>query len=302
MPNAGNVFFRHLDILTTGTTTVSDQSTANTDIIFAGTSSSNEPTLQFMPPAAFNPSPDENLVYSVRSLTAAGVPWLGFGPAYGAVNLGFETTLNVTNGIYISDGELSFTQGIGSNVTLDGNSIIDNGGTVTDAGGGRQGGTSINVNGTVIVGPDGANVFDPGVTEVNGPGVIRELGKNDVVSVGAVGNNFRIDDRAGAFSSFSNIANFSGTIGPAAGSNAPSLGPNATVNLSLLNNTAATVMAADFNTATGMLSLLDASGGDVADFHFTGNPRGLNLSVQNYGLVVTDHPGTSSAIPITFTS
>ena len=288
----------HFVTLTSGTTTISDQSTANTDVIFAGTSLNNEPTLQFIGPATFTGYYPDNRAYSVSSLTVAGNPLTGGSPVYGALGIDYSTNLTVTNGILVSDGQLNVTQGVGSGLILNGNSQIDNGGTFTDAGRGRQSGASITINGTLTLGANGTNVFYPNVAGVSG--VVRELGKNDSVSISQVGTNFRIDDRAGTFSSVSSVSNFTGTIGPAPSSNAPILGKDATIDLFLNNNVASTIYEAYVNTSSGIISFLNNSGKDVYDAHFTGNAHGLNISTQQSFLVLTYHPGTASPTPITF--
>jgi hypothetical protein len=66
-----------------------------------------------------------------------------------------------------------------------------------------------------------------------------------------------------------------------------------------------TTASASFDTTTGMLSLLDASGNDLGDFHFAGDASGLYVNrISSAGFVTindTDQSfGANGNIPITF--
>lgn len=297
----------HIVTLTSGTTTISDQSTANTDIIFAGTSLNNEPTLQFIGSATYEGSDAVTNAYSTRSLTVAGDPWQEGTPAYGSVSLGFRATLEVTNGVHVTDGQLSINSNYVTNVTYGGNSIIDDGGTL-NSGGPRYYSAGSTVDGTITLGTNGANQLSFAGDGLLGNGTIRQLGKNDLTRVDYVAPGVHLDIRSGTLMVAGATGRFDGTIGPANGSRGPSLGSSATVEFFGYGFSPTDTQTAKFDTSTGLLSLLDSSGGTVGDFHFSGNASGLNVSVVqssgfNAGYVaITDHPGTASPIPITFTS
>ena len=299
MSNSTNNFFRHLDILTTGTTTVSDQSTANTDIIFAGTSSSNEPTLQFIG------SVDVTNTYSLRSVTVAGNPWTEGTPSYGTIALGFRANLDITSGVRVIDGQLNIQSFYGTNVAFGGNSLIDDNGTLNSSGA-RQQSPATTLDGTMLLGANGANQASFAGEGLVGNGTLRQIGKDDLTFVDYVGPGVHLDIRSGTLAAGGAVGGIDGTIGPVNG-RGPSLGPTATFEFFGYGFSSTDTKTATFDSSTGLLSLIDSRGQDVGDFHFSGNARGLNVSVVpdsgfNAGYVaITDHPRSASAIPITFT-
>lgn len=278
--------------LTSGTTTISDQSATGTDYIFAGTASSSEPTLQFIG------NVDATYSYGIGSVTVDGHS----SPSYGALNLGFRSQVEVARGITVNNGDLSIDQNSpGSVLTLDGNTTIDNGGTIADASGGVRTGDGVTLNGDITVGSKGANKLSLQVSYLQGNGTIRETGAADSVSVGTVTNGINFDVQKGTLAIGGVAAKFDGTIGPANGVAGPALGRDATVTYDTDGLDFSKITSASFDTSTGLLSFPAAAGG-VATLHFAGDARGLNLSVVNgVGVVITDHPGTTSPIPITFT-
>ena len=306
MSNKSNDFFGQLlkllpnDIvlLTSGETTVSDQSVDGKDFIFASMSSSNAPTLQFIGGFPTIHS------YSPQSLLVAG---------NGNVDVGFGIRLEITNGVNVLFGQLNLSEPFGSVVTLDGNSSINGGGTLTDAGGGTPPGAGFIVNGTFIlngtmtVGSFGSNHLNLAqVASFEGNGTIRQTGTNDITSVGNVAAGVHFDIQKGALQIGSSFGQFDGTIGPTSGSG-PSLGPSANVVFYPEGFSVSQVQTAKFDTSGGLLSLLGGAGQDLADFHFSRDARGLNISVMPSSgpsvssfVSMTDHPGSVSPIPITF--
>src|ERR1700712_3299183 len=125
------LFPNNIEVLTSGVTTVSDQSADGKDFIFAGTSPSSPPTLQFVGGLGTVHS------YSPRSLLVAG---------NGNVDVGFQSKVEVTNGVNVLFGQLNLSETFGSVVTVDGNSSINGGGTLTDAAGGRPPGAEFILN------------------------------------------------------------------------------------------------------------------------------------------------------------
>ena len=192
-------------------------------------------------------------------------------------------------------------------MTLDGNSSINGSATLNDGGGGRPPGTEFILNGTVTVGALGANHLNLAqVAALGGNGTIRQTGQNDVTSVGNVAPGVHFDIQKGELTIGSSFGEFDGTIGPTSGSG-PSLGPTADVVFYPEAFSVSQVQTAKFDTSAGLLSLLGATGRDLADFHFSGDARGLGVSVTpstGPGVAsfvsITDHPGSVSPIPITF--
>jgi hypothetical protein len=294
--NTGNdlsQYLQELAILTSGTTTVSEGSKISSAYIFAGTSLTNEPALQFL---GQNGATD---TYSVDSLIAG----------YGAVELGFQTDVNVTDGAQVLFGQLGIGQGIGSVLTLDGNSMVNAGGTLVDDGGGFSAGAALQLDGTITVGAVGSNNLTlSDIAEVVGNGTIVQTGKNDVTNVGAVGTGVHFDIQSGELTIGSSVGSFGGTIGPVNGQG-PALGSTASIAFYPAEFATSQLQSVKFDTSTGVLSFLGASGQDLTDWHFSGNARGLDVSVQTYTyqpgvtgsyISITDHPGSISPIPITF--
>jgi hypothetical protein len=305
------------EVLTSGVTTVSDQSADGKDFILAGMSSSDAPTLQFIGGFATRHS------YSPQSLLVAG---------NGNVDLGFGVIGEITNGMNVLFGQLNWSVPVGSDVTFDGNSSINGGGTLTDAAGLRPNGAGSIENGTFIlngmmtVGSIGSNKLDlANGAALAGNGTIRQTGTNDITSVGNVAAGVHFDIQKGELIIAGQFSDeFNGTIGPANGSG-PSLGPSADVvfypegnrtpQIAVVRNLQ--VQTAKFDTSAGLLSPLGANGQDLADLHFSGDASGLNISFtpstqdssQDYiptpdyippFVSITDHPGTPSPIPIAF--
>lgn len=283
----------HTEILTSGTKTVSDQSADGKDFILAGTASS-PPTLQFIGGLGTTHS------YSPRSLLVAN----------GNVDVGFSSTVEVTHGVQVFSGQLNVSETFGSVLTLDGVSAINGGASINDAGGLRPTGSEFILNGTLTLGSVGANHLNLGqVAGLGGNGIIRQSGQADVTDVGNVAAGVHFDIRKGELQIGSSFGEFDGTIGPTS-DKGPALGPTADVIFFPAAFLVSQVQTAKFDTSAGVLSLLNSTGRDLVDFHFSGNASGLNVSTQpdptaHPGIVgsyltITDHPGSISPIPITF--
>ena len=276
-----------LAVLTSGTTTISEPVADGTNFILAGTST-NAPTLQFIGGIGTANA------YSIGSFIADN----------GNVNVGAGATVDVTNGVQVLGGALNLDQSYGSLVTLDGNSTINGGGSVNDEAGGAYVGAGFIINGTIDVGSVGANGLGlASLDGLGGNGTIRQTGQSDVTDVGAVGSGLHFDIRAGELTIGSSFGTFDGTIGPTNG-NGPALGPTGTVDFYPAGFLISEVQGASYDTSTGMLALLASNGRDLANFHFSGNASGLDVSMTAAStgsfVSITDHPGTPSVIPITF--
>ena len=102
MSNTGNSYFgqisklfpNNIEVLTSGVTSVGDQSADGKDFIFAGTSSSNAPTLQFIGGLGTVHS------YAPRSLLVAG---------NGNVDVGFQSKVEITNGVNVLFGQMNLS-------------------------------------------------------------------------------------------------------------------------------------------------------------------------------------------------
>lgn len=273
------------DILQSGTDTVSNQFQDTTNFVLIGTSVSTAPTLRFIG------GTDQSHPYLVNSLLVEN----------GQIDLGFRTDLTVTSGIAVLGGQLLIND-FYSSTTLNGSGLISANGTLVDNGGGAQGGGVVNINGTLTVGSIGANKLElPGV---GGDGTILQTGNADVTSIsGNVGSGVHLNIQAGNVTVGSSFGAFLGTIGPTNGKG-PSLGPSASLTYETAAFNPTNVQSATFDTSTGILSFLNASGQTLYNpLHFSGNARGLNISTSSgMAVTITDHPGAGSVIPITFTS
>jgi hypothetical protein len=220
-------------------------------------------------------------------------------PAYGNLKEDSNSSVILNNGFQVSHGSLSDSMAPFSNLTVNGNSTIGNGGSVT-LGNPQQTGL-FTVNGTVTLSPLGTNTLDLTGSRVTGPGTIAIQGENDVVLV---------DDASGATHfaitggklKLSNPQDFNAIIGPSSANvGAQAIGIFGEVEIF----NAQSVTSADFAQSTHILSLLNASGGIVGSIQFSGDASALRLSTvagvagSAPYLSITDGPGTGT-IPIKF--
>ncbi len=232
------------------------------------------------------------------------------------------TNLVIKGGVDVNDGIFTADMTAGTTLTLDGNSTI---GAVYSSQGagfnvftsdtGPTLGTKLKLNGTITLGAVGQNTLS--LEDVNTiGGTVVENGESDLVHVGVnpsgdpdagigtvTGTDFRINS---GVMTMLGPSGFKGTIGPVSSSdpNAPAIGIFGEVEIYNALQTA----SATFDTSTGMLSLLDASGKDLGDLHFAGNVSGLRLNaipLNGLGYIAINDAGSGGVqgnIHLTFHS
>lgn len=259
--------------------------------ISAGTALGTAPTLQFLGTDGTGSS------NTVGALTVKGTPGSPNKPAFGAIAQNAHANVTSTRGLQINDGTFSDTMASGTTLSASGSSSIANGGTATLSSGSLA---TFDVNGTITMSSLGDNVLNLSDVKVAGSGVIVQQGEDDSTSVSSVtGTDFQI---TGGDLELANPTGFNGTIGPiSASSGAAAMGAFGQVDI--LN--AVSVAKGNFDTTTGMLSLLNSAGGNVGTIHFSGVATGLRLTQEPTGhrpyLAINDQ-GTGGNIPLTFHS
>jgi hypothetical protein len=272
--------------------------------IFVDDNSSNP-----LPGAATAGEPDVSFT-GIPPITGGGMQFLDATPGAtnssqtattnGSVTQGQNSYVELTNGVNVSNGVFSVNQQPGATLVLDGNSLIDNGGTLTATSSNDQG--TLAINGTLALGPTGSNLLDLNGEQVTGQGAIIQSGKNDTTRVDQVnGVQFQIDNGALVVA---DAPLFNGTIGPAPGD--PSTQAIGSSGLVAVLGAALQTAAASFDAGDGILSLFTSGGQSLGGLRFSGDVSGLTVNVTtglstNY-LAITDHPGGGGgSIPITFT-
>jgi hypothetical protein len=266
-------------ILTTGTTTIADQSASGTNFIFAGTAADTAPTLQFLG-GSTNPG-GMNVTYFPGSFTTNGPGTNSSPSAFGNVTVGTlapyfandtPASVVVTNGVDLNNGVISVYETPRSVLTLDQNDELTNGGTLAVSSPRALG--DFNINGTLTLGALGKNALDVGTVVLGGKGTIKQLGENDQTGIGWAVNSGVTLVADGGIISLYDVRDFKGTIGPAGvGPNGNSIGIFGEIALYGVSVTSAT-----FDTSTGTLSLMNANGADVGDLHLAGNAANITLN------------------------
>jgi hypothetical protein len=232
--------------------------------IFAGTSPSNAPVLQFI-------GAGDNVVGALLVSAAAT----------GSLSQDSQANVEVQGGVQVSGGSLGdFLQPGPTTLTLDGGSAINGGGSfvVTSAE------EDVDLTGTITLGRTGSNTLDiGGVTSTDytnlAGGTIIQDGANDLTEVGfSDGTDFQIN--AGVLKLSELGGPFLGTIGQiSAAPGTAALGTSAEVDVYNLLN----IVSASFDTTTDLLSFLNASGASVGQIQFAGDGSGLQLNTSTAG-------------------
>ena len=247
----------------TGTQNLSTAQLPNDVIIrLAGTVPYPDPST---PTLVANP----NLAPPFTPVTVGKIEVLGTDatPNYGSVETA-ETFFTIQHGIKIQDGTLWMDSNLG--YTLDGKSVIADGGTL-DALGGRYLGSSYTLNGSLSVGDNSTANFSE--SHLTGNGTVKTTAPSATIDVkqtgGPVGNatdtvHFDLT-KGGTLNIFENFAmSFVADI---------RMGDDATVNLnSVLFSTPATSEV--WHSQSDVLDLFNAAGQNVAELDFAkGTPE-----------------------------
>jgi hypothetical protein len=173
--------------------------------------------------------------------------------SYGAVQLGSNAAIEITNGITATNGTLLVFENQGSNLILDGQTKIETGAVVASS---PNDGGCVTINGTVSVEPAGRATLNLSEVQVYGSGAVVQTGESDTTKVGVVrGGTFQI---YGGTLAIADASPFEGVIGPASGDpTAPTLGIFGEVDVF---GNAADTASAIYNTSSHVLSLLNNQG------------------------------------------
>jgi probable HAF family extracellular repeat protein len=266
---------------------------AGDTFIFAGTAAGNAPTLQFLGTGGTGAN------NTTGALVVTGTP---NAPAYGNITQAANANVVDSGGFQISNGTLLDSMAAGTTLSISNTGTIANSGTVDISSNGQG---TFSVSAAINLSARGTNVLNLNGVAVTGAGVIDQQGENDATYVSSVaGTDFEI---SGGVLTLANPTGFNGTIGPiSATAGAPSIG--AFSQIDILN--AINVAKGSFDTTTGMLSLLNASGTDIGNVHFAGVATGLRLTQEpargssSAYLAINDQGtsgnGAGGNIPLTF--
>jgi hypothetical protein len=276
-------------ILPPGITTVPTGGDNSDGFVFGGINSPFDatlPTLQFI-------GSGNNVV---SALIVSGFP---NSPRFGAIDQ-FGSNVEDDGGFNINNGRLDDHIGNGQSLVVGAPGTIDNGGSLFIDGSGA----TVQLDTTVTVGALGSNELYLNDVNLTG-GIIAQNGENDKTYVGGTdvtpgddgsvnGTEFVIN---GGTLDIAWPGGFNGTIGSAIGS---SIGIFGEVDI----ENAMAVASGTFDTSTGVLSLLNAGGTDLGDFHLAGDASGIVLNMRAGGiLAINDHPSASQGnIGLTFHS
>lgn len=271
-----------------GVTTIGNHETDGNTYILDGMSQSaaDLPVLSFI-------SNSNNTPYAVTVGDAASLSPTALG--YGELVLGGNADVRVTQGLTVNDASLLVNEQVGGILALQGNSLIENGGTMTMVSYADQGILKFDHHATLTLNPLGTNQLNLDGVNVTGSGTIVQQGENDATHVGSVGKGVSFDVLGGTLD-ISRPSVFKGTIGPdTAGT---SIGIFGQVDVYQV----ADATRATFDTSSGFLNIFNSSGQDLAHLHFGGDASNLVLTHfagANY-IAIDDHPG-GGGIPIMFT-
>jgi len=264
--------------------------------IFAGTSPSDAPTLQFLGTGGLGS------ISITGALIVNGTPGSANAPAFGKITQAAHTHVIDRGGFQITDGTLTDTMTGHATLAIENAGTLANGGSLTVSSSGQG---TVRIDSTVSLGALGANVLNLNDVNVVGTGVVNQQGENDATFVSSVsGVDFAVN--SGTLT-LADLTGFKGTIGPAsAAADAPAMGIFGEVDI--LN--ALDVARGSFDTTTGVLSLVNSAGTDLGDIHFAGVASGLRLNqVPSIGghsphLAINDQGtsgnGAGGNIPLTF--
>ena len=298
-PDGGNFVMDIFPQSVVGTVTPSVLLTSNTDFaatdandsfIFAGTSPTNPPTLNFLGGSS-----------TINALEINGIVGVDATPNYGNINQQPGASVEVTGGLQISNGAMTDAFFQGDTLTLDGASTIDNTGTFAlDT---NQG--TLMLDGTITVGSVGNNLLDVSEAQLHGGTIVQnggltKVGGNGVTDGIVQGTDFQVN---GGALQIDDLTGFDGTIGSPGGG--PAIGQFGEVNIFNIFDEQ-DITQASIDTTTGLMKL-ETSGGatfGILQFNSADDLSGIRLSSGSNGvLVVTDQPGTGfSPLPIQFTS
>jgi hypothetical protein len=249
-------------------------------LAFAGTSSAagQTPTVTFTGP---------NTLSQISDIGPSSAP------GYGIINVTPGGALT-TGGLTVRNATLFLSERPGTSVTLNGNSQITNGSTLTATG--YAGTGAYTVNGAMAI--DGTSTVNMDSVAVNGTGTFHLTGEDALLRVGnvAAGDTVVLD---GGMLSLANGMSFLGTITDSAPT-ASRIGPISSV--AVYN--AMDAVQETFNQTTGVLDLFSAQGTEVANLKFAGT--GDLYATPTTGLAtnyisISSHP-SAGALPVTFTS
>jgi hypothetical protein len=274
----------------TGVITVGAHQGDGKDYIFAGTSDAinDLPMLQFISNAANSPN-----------TVTVGTGFPANGPVvFGKIMLASGSNVTLINGLNANHGSLAIDHTLGSVLTLNNTSTIDNDGSVVSAP--QSNGAHLTINGTLTMGAIGNNVLNLDGEQVNGKGSVVIQGENDKATVRTVDGPVHFTVNGGSLILL-DPTSFQGVIGPVNGTGAQSIGIFGSLSLSQTDD----VSHATFDTSVGVLHLLTNSNQDRGDLQFAGNASGLSLTRQTLNgssfIAVNDHPGGGGNIPLSFT-
>jgi hypothetical protein len=212
---------------------------------------------------------------------------------YGAINLAPGVALT-TAGLTVSAATLWLSELPGSSVTFNGDSRISNGSTLTATGYADTG--IYNVSGTMTI--DGTSAVNMDAVAVTGSGTIHLTGESALLRAGNVGAGETVVLDGGMLS-LTDGMKFLGTITDSAPGSSR-IGPISSVGV----YNALDAVRETFSETTGMLSLFNAHGSEVARLKFAG--KGDLYAAPTSGLatnfiLITPHP-SAAALPVTFTN
>jgi hypothetical protein len=178
---------------------------------------------------------------------------------YGAINEAVGVALTADH-VALTHATLSIGQRPTASMTIDGDSVIRHGSTLTATGYAGQG--QYVVNGTMTI--DGTSTVNMDYVAVSGTGTFHLTGPQSLLRAGAVGAGETVKLDSGMLS-LTNGLSFLGTVTDSQPQDG-AIGPNAQI--AVYNATSAS--HGTFSASTGMLDLYDASGAEVVALKFAG--------------------------------
>ncbi|HYZ24739.1 MAG TPA: hypothetical protein VE690_21535 [Rhodopila sp.] len=265
-------------VLHTGQSATISGGSGDDSLYFAGYGAAGEPV------ATFTGSDTLDAVSATGTDTQAGFAVINLMPG-GAM---------ATNSMTVDHATLSLNEMPGSAVTFNGPATLSHRGILVATG--YRGISNYTLNSTMTI--DGTSVANFSVVNLQGSGTIHLTGADSRLWLSATSTGTTVNLDGGTLE-LTNGMSFLGTITDSA-PQASRIGAEASVDLF----NAMSAASETFDRATGMLSLFDAQGTQVAALKFAGT--GDLYAVPTSGLetnyiAVTSHP-SARALPVTFTS